>query len=82
METYHALTPIAPSHQPHEGTSGHAITPASASKPAEEPEPSQAEEQPAAIVNSTLEELARERPPYAGAGPGDRGRRVPRSPAL
>lgn len=61
METYHALTPVASSRQPAEKflqpaedeAGQHAIAQAHAP----EPEPS---EPPAAIVNQTLEELARE----------------------
>ncbi|HET8571490.1 MAG TPA: transposase, partial [Candidatus Limnocylindria bacterium] len=60
METYHALTPIAPSQPPTDETDGHAIVTTTAPKPADEPEPSVADVQPAAVVNSTLEELARE----------------------
>jgi len=60
VETYHALTSIAPSQLPNDETDEHGLTTATASKPADEPEPSEPEEQPAAVVNTTLEELARE----------------------
>ncbi|HET9877924.1 MAG TPA: IS256 family transposase [Candidatus Limnocylindria bacterium] len=39
---------------------GHAMTATTAPTPADEPEPSEAGDQPAAIVNQTLEDLARE----------------------
>jgi len=56
METYHALTSVARPEQPTDDkTEQHAIDPVE--PPAPEPEPS---EPPAAIVNHTIEELARE----------------------
>ncbi|MEJ7804211.1 MAG: transposase, partial [Candidatus Limnocylindria bacterium] len=56
METYHALTPIAPPEQPIDGAAEqHAVAPVE--PPVPEPEPS---EPPATIVNHTIEELARE----------------------
>lgn len=58
METYHALTPIASPQPPSEDPAPHAIAPLDATTP--EPEPSAPDEQPAAVVNQTLEELARE----------------------
>lgn len=60
METYHALTSIARSQPPTNEPDGHAITTTTARTPADEPEPGAPDEQPAAMVNSTLEELARE----------------------
>jgi hypothetical protein len=60
METYHALTPVAQPEPPSDGTAD-ALAIASVQPPAldtdAEPEPS---EPPAAIVNTTIEELARE----------------------
>jgi len=57
METYHALTPIAPSELPTApGDRRPAIPPAQTP----EPEPAELAEQPAAVVNMTIEELARE----------------------
>jgi len=56
METYHALTPTAPAEQP----SDKPATLVEVAPPAPEPEPPTADERPAAIVNQTLEELARE----------------------
>lgn len=58
METYHALSPIAPSDPPSQRVDQHALTPVEPKS--DEPEPSSAADQPAAIVNQTLEELARE----------------------
>jgi hypothetical protein len=56
METYHALTPVARPDQPiDERVEQHVIAPVAPSAP--EPESS---EPPAAIVNHTIEELARE----------------------
>jgi len=56
METYHALTPLArPDESIDEKANQHAIAPVEPPPP--EPEPS---EPPAAIVNHTIEELARE----------------------
>jgi putative transposase len=60
METYHALTPLAPSQPSPNGTEEHAITATAQPKPADGPDPNQPEEHPAAVVNQTLEELARE----------------------
>jgi hypothetical protein len=60
METYHALTSIAPSQSQSDETDEHAITTATASKPADESQPSEPDDQPAAVVNQTLEGLARE----------------------
>ncbi len=60
METYHALTSFAPSQPPDQQMGEHAIAPATTSKPSEEPEPTHPDEQPAAVVNTTIEELARE----------------------
>ncbi|HET8571357.1 MAG TPA: IS256 family transposase [Candidatus Limnocylindria bacterium] len=59
METYHALTPVAPTKAP---TATDAEQPAIAAvtAPDPEPDPSDDGDQPAAIVNQTLEELARE----------------------
>lgn len=61
METYDALTSIAPSQPPTDRTDENAVTATTAARPAEEPESIQPNDQPAAIVNQTLEELARER---------------------
>ena len=58
METYHALTPVAPSDPPTNEVDAHALAPVDP-KP-DEPEPAEATDQPATIVNQTLEELARE----------------------
>ena len=60
METYHDLTEIAPSPPQSDEMDGHAMTATTAPTPAAEPEPSEAGDQPAAIVNQTLEDLARE----------------------
>ncbi|MDH4334910.1 MAG: IS256 family transposase [Chloroflexota bacterium] len=51
---------IAPSERPNDGTDQHAIATTTTSARPEEPEPTQLDEQPAAVVNTTLEELARE----------------------
>jgi transposase-like protein len=58
METYHALTSIAPFQPPRDDTDQHAIT--TTPEPADAPEPTQPDDQPASVVNATLEELARE----------------------
>lgn len=58
METYHALTRVASSESPIESVDDRA--PVLVEPRADEPEPSTADDQPAAIVNQTLEELARE----------------------
>lgn len=59
METYHALTQVArPDPPTDDRAKQHAIAPIESK--ASEPEPTEAAEQPAAIVNQTLEELARE----------------------
>lgn len=63
METYHALTSIAPSQPPIDEPDEYAITTATASKPADECGPSEPDDQPAAVVNSTLDEVAREGAP-------------------
>lgn len=61
IENYHAVTSIAPSQPSSDEPDDHAITPTKAHQPVDEPEPRDPEEQPAALVNTTLEELARER---------------------
>ena len=58
METYHALTPIAPSEPPTDQVDAHALTPVEPTTG--ESEPSGVGDRPAAIVNQTLEELAQE----------------------
>ncbi len=58
METYHALTQIAPPDAPSEGATVQALAPIEPTS--DEPEPTELADQPAAAVNQTLEELARE----------------------
>jgi transposase-like protein len=59
METYHALTPVARPDQPTDDEAEqHAIAPVEPSGP--EAEPTETADQPATIVNHTIEELARE----------------------
>jgi hypothetical protein len=60
METYHALTSIAPSQPPADETDEQAITTTAPMRAEDEAEPTQPGDQPAAVVNQTLEELARE----------------------
>lgn len=56
MQTYHALTPVAASEPLPEQPSNRALAPTTAP----DPEPTEPGEQPAAVVNTTIEELARE----------------------
>ncbi|HEX6140468.1 MAG TPA: hypothetical protein VF013_08425 [Candidatus Limnocylindria bacterium] len=58
METYHALTQVAPSHAPTATDDEQRAIAVKALAP--QPEPDEAGDQPAAIVNQALEELARE----------------------
>ncbi len=58
METYHALTRTAPPDPPADEVGAPALAPLEL-KP-DEPEPTEAADQPALVVNQTLEELARE----------------------
>jgi len=60
METYHDLTPVARPDPPTEPDGTQAIAPVEVKASEPEPEPTDAADRPAAVVNQTLEELARE----------------------